>query len=149
MTKVNNLSCFSIFFLMFSLLLPLSSSAAEEEVAAEETEKVKKEPLLYFPVTPNTLTFYQGTGKKIGYIVVQVQIVVRGQSNFDLLDANLPLIQDALTDFFNRQDKNTIEDLSLREGLRLSAKEKLAEVITEEIGKDIVENVLFTQYIFQ
>lgn len=150
MIKTNNLTCIYSFLFAFSLfLLPTLINAEEEVENAEVAKEVSKEPLMYYPVTPNTLTFYQGTGKKIGYVVVQVQIVVRGQQNFDLLDANLPLIQDALTDFFNRQDKKTIEELSMREGLRQSAKERLSEVLTEETGKEIVDNVLFTQYIFQ
>lgn len=140
--------------LLLTLFIVLNStvSLAEEDIPAETEgaeEQVNKEPLMYFPITPNILTSYQGGGKKIGYIVVQVQVVVRGQENFDLLEANLPLMQDALTDFFNRQDKKTVEDLKQRETLRQKSKERLSEVIKEEVGKEIVENVLFTQYIFQ
>ena len=127
--------------LVFSLfLVPLPCSAEE---AAEGDAEVEKEPLMYFMITPNIMTFYQNTGRKIGYIVVQVQVVVRGQDNYDLVDLNLPLVQDALIDFFNQQD------LTLRETLRQQAKDTVANILKEELQKDVVENLLFTQYVFQ
>jgi flagellar FliL protein len=133
--------------LVFSLfLVPLPCSAEE---AAEGDAEVEKEPLMYFMITPNIMTFYQNTGRKIGYIVVQVQVVVRGQDNYDLVDLNLPLVQDALIDFFNQQDKKTIQDLTLRETLRQQAKDTVANILKEELQKDVVENLLFTQYVFQ
>ncbi|WP_168204269.1 flagellar basal body-associated FliL family protein [Aliikangiella coralliicola] len=124
------------------------TAKSAEETATEEPEE-NKLPLMYYQIAPNILTFYQSTGRKIGYIVVQVQIVVRGQDDFDLIDLHLPLMQDALIDFFNRQDKKTIEDLTQRESLRQQATQRIAEVIQDEVGRNIVENVLFTQYVFQ
>ncbi|TQV85591.1 hypothetical protein FLL46_20780 [Aliikangiella coralliicola] len=133
--------------LLCSLLFSMTAKSAEE-TATEEPEE-NKLPLMYYQIAPNILTFYQSTGRKIGYIVVQVQIVVRGQDDFDLIDLHLPLMQDALIDFFNRQDKKTIEDLTQRESLRQQATQRIAEVIQDEVGRNIVENVLFTQYVFQ
>jgi flagellar protein FliL len=135
----------ALLFALFNLLLASSSFAAEEAKAEEE----QKEPVMYYMITPNLMTFYQNSGRKMGYVVVQVQVVVRGQDNFDLLDLHLPLLQDALTDHFNRQDKAVITDLKQRETLRQQTTEILAKVIKEEVGKDVVENVLFTSYIFQ
>ncbi len=130
---------------LFSLLLmsfPSLSEEAEEEAGA-------KKSLMYYEVEPNILTFYQGTGKKLGYVVVQVNIVVRGQENYDLVDLHLPLIQDSLIDFFNRQDKSVIQPFAEREKLRTQAKDVVSTVLKEETGKDIVENILFTNYVFQ
>ncbi len=136
--------------LIFMLFFPPSMilQAAEETEAAEKSEE-NKEPVLYYEIHPNILTFYQNTGRKIGYIVVQVQVVVRGQENYDLIEFHLPLLQDALTDFFNRQDKAVIHDLQQRGMLRTQAKERISQVLEEEIGEKIVEDVLFTQYVYQ
>lgn len=125
--------------------------AASERLQAEEDEKKQPEleSIMYFEIEPNILTFYQGTGRKIGYVVVQVNVAVRGQDNYDLVELHLPLIQDNLIDFFNRQDKSVIQPFSEREKLRLMAKESVAAVLKEETGKDIVENVLFTDYVYQ
>lgn len=112
-------------------------------------DKDNKEPLMYYQVDPNILTFYQNSGKKLGYIVVQVQVVVRGQDNYDLVEFHLPLIQDTLIDFFNRQDEATVKDLKKREALRGQAASQVAKVLEEETGNNIVEDLLFTQYVFQ
>ncbi|MCW8877511.1 MAG: flagellar basal body-associated FliL family protein [Kangiellaceae bacterium] len=142
------------FFTWILLALSLSHTpvyAAEE--APEETEEEKKEeeklPIKYFQIAPNIMTFYQSSGRKMGYIVVQVQIVTRGDDNLELLETHLPLMQDALIDFFNRQEKKVVQDLTQRESLRQQATEKIAQVIKDEVGYDVVENVLFTQYVFQ
>jgi len=138
-----------LLFVTLILAFPSTVSAAAEEESDEDAEEVVLEPLQYFKIAPNILTTYQNTGKKMKYIVVQVQVVVRGDDNFALIDLHTPLLQDALTDLFNRQDKKVIEDLSQRESLRLQATERVASVMKEEVGEDIVENVLFTQYVFQ
>lgn len=144
------LSLFIVISLFFTPVIYAEQEVATEDAAEEEEEEEEeKEPLRYFLITPNIMTSYQTKGRKIGYIVVQVQVVVRGDDNYDLVIMHLPLIQDALIDFFNRQDKKSIQDLSLRERLRVQAKERIAEVISEEVGQDIVENLLFTQYVFQ
>lgn len=130
---------------MLAFLVAIFPSYAEEA----ETDKVEQEPLMYYEVEPNILTFYQGTGKKLGYVVVQVNVVVRGQENYDLVELHLPLIQDRLIDFFNRQDKSVIQPFAEREKLRLGAKDVVSKVLKEEIGKDVVENLLFTNYVYQ
>lgn len=133
--------------LIFILILVFSSfSTAAEEAPAEDESK---EPFMYYQISPNIMTFYQSTGRKMGYIVVQVQVVVRGQEDFDTVDLHLPLLQDTLVGFFNSQEKAVIQDLQQRENLRNEAKSKVAEVLKEELGRDIVENLLFTQYVFQ
>lgn len=136
--------------LLFSVTLYLPPvQAAEEAEAAEEESEEKKLPIKYYQIAPNIMTFYQSSGKKMGYIVVQVQVVVRGDDNLELIETHLPLMQDTLIDFFNRQEKDVVQDLNQRETLRQEAKARVAKVISDEIGDDIVENLLFTQYIFQ
>ena len=116
---------------------------------AEEDEDKEVEPMLYYEIEPNILTFYQGTGKKIGYVVVQVNIAVRGQENYDLVELHLPLIQDGLIDFFNRKDKVVIQAVAEREKLRNEAKDLVSKLLKDETGKDVVANLLFTNYIYQ
>ncbi|MBV1908545.1 MAG: flagellar basal body-associated FliL family protein [Kangiellaceae bacterium] len=134
---------------MLLLILVFTSTntvcAEEDEGDEEET----KEALMYFEVEPNILTFYQGTGRKIGYVVVQVNLAVRGQDNYDLVELHLPLIQDNLIEFFNQQDKTVIQPFTEREQLRLKAMESVSIALTEETGKDLVENLLFTNYVYQ
>jgi len=138
---------------LFFILLVISTITSNMLKAEEEVEtdggEVELEPIMYFEIDPNILTFYQGTGKKIGYVVVQVNIAVRGQENYDLVELHTPLIQDNLIDFFNQQDKSVIQPFSEREKLRLKAKDSVVAVLKEETGKDIIENLLFTNYVYQ
>ncbi len=125
-------------------------SVEGEEVTAEgEEEQEEQLPLKYYQISPNIMTFYQGTGRKMGYVVVQVQVVVRGDENLALVETHLPLMQDALIDFFNRQDKSVIRDQAQRKSLQQQAELRISEAVMEETGADIIENILFTQYIFQ
>ncbi len=134
--------------LLISLIL-ISFLGLSQFANAEEAGEGEKAELMYYEIEPNILTFYQGTGKKIGYVVVQVNIAVRGQDNYDLIELHMPLLQDVLIKFFNRQDKSVIQPFSERENLRLKAMEIVKEALKEEVGRDIVENVLFTNYVYQ
>ncbi len=139
------------YFYLFCLINSLSVLTLltfNQPLLAEEGEE-SKEPLMYYRIDPNILTFYQNTGKKLGYVVVQIHVSVRSQDNYDLVEFHLPLIQDALIDFFNRQDTETIKSLEKREELRQQATTRVAEVLKEETNKDLIEEILFTQYIFQ
>ncbi len=133
-----------ILALLLTLMVPEKLFAEEEE-----GEEIEKEPLMYYEIEPNILTFYQGTGKKIGYVVVQINLAVRGQENYDLVELHVPLIQDNLIDFFNKQDKSIIQPFSEREKLRLQAQASVEAILQQEVGKDIIENLLFTNYVFQ
>jgi len=135
---------------LFIILLTTFSvypALIKAEEASEEQAEI--EPIMYFEIDPKVLTFYQGTGRKIGYVVVQVNIAVRGQENYDLVELHTPLIQDILIDFFNQQDKSVIQPFSERENLRIKAKESVIAVLKEETGKDVIENLLFTDYVYQ
>lgn len=136
---------------LFTLLISgiLCASIHAEEEAPKEDAKKDLPPLMYFQISPEIQTFYQSDEKKYGYVVVQIQMTLRGQDNFDLVETHMPLIQDALTDFFNRQTKDDIRDLQKRETLRVQATERVIAVLTEEVGKPVIEQVLFTQYIYQ
>ncbi len=136
----------------FILQFPNPVAAAEPENTedpATAKEQEEELPIRYFQISPNIMTFYQSTGRKIGYVVVQVQVVVRGDENLTLLETHLPLMQDALIDFFNRQDKTVIQDLKQRESLRQQATQRVAKVLEEEVGHKVIENILFTQYVYQ
>ena len=148
MFKNSRAKLFTFLFLSLFSLSTLTINAAEEEAEAAE-EEVEKEPVKYYLIAPNIMTFYQNSGRKIGYIVVQIQLVVRGDDDWNIIDENLPLIQDALTDFFNRQDKAVVHDLAQRDSLRSQAKDIVAAALKEELGREVVENLLFTQYLFQ
>ena len=139
----------TLFILIFALLTFVTSPFAladDEEETEEEAEVI---PLMYIDIDPKVLTFYQGTGRKIGYVVVQINIAVKGQENLDLIELHTPPIQDNLIDFFNRQDKKTIQEFSERESLRQKAQESVAAVLEEEVGKNIIESLLFTDYVYQ
>ncbi|MGX5175188.1 flagellar basal body-associated FliL family protein [Aliikangiella sp. IMCC44653] len=131
--------------LLITLAIFLVAALPSTSLNAAEDQ----EPLMYYQIDPNILTFYQNTGKKLGYIVVQIQVVVRGQDHYDLVEEHLPLIQDALIDFFNRLTEEVIKDLTQRDALREQSKTRLNEVLKEETGQEIVKDILFTQYVYQ
>jgi flagellar basal body-associated protein FliL len=106
-------------------------------------------PLLYFDVDPKIMTLYQKTGHKLGYVVVQINLAVKGEKNIELLELHTPLIQDALIDFFNRQDEKSIQDIQKRSTLIKGAKKHVSNALKEELGQDIIESLLFTDYVYQ
>lgn len=140
---------FCLHFVLANLLfgmLVLSPLQAEEEEVKQEPPK---EPLSYFLIKPNVMSLYQTSDSRLHYVSVEIQVTVRGEKKLELIETHMPLIQDTVIDFLHRQEKNIIEDTSQREVLRTNLKNRVAEVLKAETGDELLENILFTQYLYK
>ncbi|MCO7224534.1 flagellar basal body-associated FliL family protein [Pleionea sp. CnH1-48] len=127
--------------LMAALLLACSSFTYAEEAVAE---------VMYYDLDPNVITNYQKPpARRLGFITIDVQFQVTGVDNLDLLDYHKPLIEDTLIDVMNRQDEETIKSIDKRDAIREQIKEQLSALLKEETGKTVIDDVLFTKFIYQ
>ncbi len=140
---------------LMSLLLFFTSVAlsAQEETPPEGEEVAIEEPkkeIFYYDLDPNVIANYQKPpARRLGFITLDVQLQVAGSENLDLLEYHKPLIENAITDVINQQDEATIKDIDKRDAIRAAIKIRLSEVLKEETGKEIVDDVLFTKFIYQ
>lgn len=131
------------YLLLISLCLTASLSYAQEE-----PEPVKE--VHYFDLDPNIITNYQKPpSRRLGFITIDVQFQVSSVANLDALEYHKPLIEDTLIDVINSQDETIIKDIAQRNAIRDKIKQRLSAVLKEETGEPIIEDVLFTKFIYQ
>lgn len=104
----------------------------------------------YFELFPNFVTNYQKDNGKIGYLSVGIQLKVKGAAGVELIKQHLPLLQDAVVWLMRGQTDASVRDLALRENLRQQTLTELqTRLETETKQKAIIEDVLFTRYVWQ
>ena len=113
-----------------------------------EEEQVKK--TYYYDLDPNIITNYQRDPKRrLGFITVDVQFQVTGHDRYTLLALHKALIQNYVIDVLNSQDEAIVKDIEKRDELRELIKEKLKVVFKEETGKEVIDEVWFTKYMYR
>jgi flagellar protein FliL len=116
-------------------------------VAAEDSGVAPE--LIYFPMEPDLVTNYNRTGKRLGFIIVQVQLGTYGEANMELLEDHQPLIEDAILDLIGAMTHDQVRSVDEREIVRKQIETVLRALMKEETGAEIVEEVLFTKYTYQ
>lgn len=128
--------------LCLSLFSPLLS--AEEEVSAEV-----KNDYLYYLFEPDIITNYIKPGKRIGFIRITVELMVKSKANYAILSKNEPLIRDKIITVFGEQKEDMIKSVSDRDLLRKTCLDEINEVLFAETKERPVEDILFTKYLYQ
>jgi flagellar protein FliL len=128
------LACFVLIGLQINVL-------AEDAAVAPE--------LLYFPMEPDLVTNYKRSGKRLGFIIVQIQLGTFGESNMELLEAHQPLIEDAILELIGAMTHEQVRSVDERERVRKDIETALKALMKEKTGRELVEEVLFTKYTYQ
>ncbi|MCP3674182.1 MAG: hypothetical protein GY829_06890 [Gammaproteobacteria bacterium] len=123
------------------VLFSLSSLVflAEDELPALE----------YIPIEPVIVTNYQKKSmKKPGFIQLKAQLSVRGKESADVIVAHMPLIRDHIIDFLSFTNEKTIKDASHRNQLRESLTKGIQDMLTEQLGAPLVEELIITHFMW-
>lgn len=126
---------------MLLILFALPNSQAEEAPPPE---------VHYYDLDPNIITNYQKPpSRRLGFITVDVQFQVSSVANLDTLEYHKPLIEDALIDVINSQSEADIKDRTKRKDIQAQIKVRLTALLQEETGAPVIEEVLFTKFIYK
>ncbi|WP_426415659.1 flagellar basal body-associated FliL family protein [Aestuariirhabdus sp. LZHN29] len=127
----------SILLLLLPLWLGTTVWAAEEEV--------QKEPAQYITLKPS---FVASMGAR-SYLKADISLRARGDDTVKQIDHHMPLVRDGLVLLFSAQTFADVEGAAGREQLRQSALQMLQQLLTQETGKPLVEDLLFTSFVVQ
>ncbi len=132
-------------FLFLMLLLASANLSASGGNTDADPEGIK-----YFELYPNLVTNYQRQDGKVGFLSVGIQLKVKGAANVELIKQHLPLMQDAVVWLMRSQNETTVKDLTQRESLRQQTLTELqTRLETETKKKEVIQDVLFTKYVWQ
>ncbi|NMY42115.1 flagellar basal body-associated protein FliL [Pseudomonas sp. WS 5013] len=129
--------------LLFALLLPcvaLASGGGEEENAAPK--------VAYYSLVPALVGNF-GAGPKLKFYKADIALRVTGTEAEEKVEHHEPLIRNQLVMLFSQQSDASMADEAAKEKLRQEALKQVQDVLTQEEGKPIVEDLLFNNLIIQ
>ncbi|MEZ7862073.1 MAG: flagellar basal body-associated FliL family protein [Aeromonadaceae bacterium] len=138
-----------LFLLMLtSCLSPLTTFAQEGggeggEGAAQPTG------IGYYTLDPEFITNFLNEGPNLGYVRVKVDLMVDNAADIELLKRHDPLLRDAINTLLGGQTLADVKSQEGREKIRLACKAKVEELLTQEEGRKIIRDLLFTNYLYQ
>jgi len=125
------------------LLSPLNFVVAEEE-AAQLTSDYQ-----YFALDPDIITNYIKPGKRLGYIRVGIDLMVKSNKALQEVELHEPLIRDRIITVLGEQNEQQIRSVSERKAIRLRCLNEANDAIFEITGDRPIEDLLFTKYLDQ
>ncbi|UTV27845.1 flagellar basal body-associated protein FliL [Photobacterium atrarenae] len=134
--------------LFFALALGMAALTAPFQAAADDEGPAA--PLYtYYTLEPDITTNYVTQGKKLGYLRLQVDLMVADPSLIKEIEHHAPLIRDAIINIIGEQPEARIKSLAGREEIRQACFNKVNELLIMETRQRILTELLFTKYLYQ
>jgi len=123
---------------ILNLSLPSVSATAGDVV----------EDYAYYGFEPELVTNYISTGKKLGFVRIGIELMVKNPEDLVSLEHHDPLLRAALLEIMGSQTGDKVKSLAGREEIRRECYDTLNRLMEQELGKAIIVNLLFTKYLY-
>lgn len=123
-------------------------SAQSKPAAVVETAPLGKQPAIFEAMAPAFVANYNQNGRQ-RYMQVSITMLGRNQADLEALKVHMPVIRNNLVMLFSGQDFATLASPVGQEMLRQKATASVQEVAQKELGKVVVEQLLFTNFVLQ
>jgi len=123
-------------------------SAASKPAVVAETVPAGKQPAVFEPMAPAFVANFNQNGRQ-RYMQVSITMQGRNQADLDALKVHMPVIRNNLVMLFSGQDFATLATPVGQEMLRQKATASVQEVAQKELGKVVIEQLLFTNFVLQ
>jgi flagellar protein FliL len=107
-----------------------------------------KAPAIYEPMAPAFVVNFNQNGRQ-RYMQVSITMLGRSQADLDALKVHMPVIRNNLVMLFSGQTFDSLATPIGQEMLRQKAFASVQEVAQKEVGKVVVEQLLFTNFVLQ
>nr|WP_219731434.1 flagellar basal body-associated protein FliL [Pseudomonas sp. CVAP\ len=132
-------------WIMLMLALSLPVAAMAEEAKEGEAPKVS-----YISLSPPFVGNYGLDGtQKLKVYKADVALRVTGEDAVKAVKANEPLIRNQLVALFSQQTTEAMNNVEAKEKLRQEALKQTQQVMNDETGKPMVDDLLFNNLIIQ
>jgi len=125
--------------------------SAQSKPAPAPVEAVSngKQPAIFEPMPPAFVANFKDASGRQRYMQVSITLLARNQADLDALKVHMPVIRNNLVMLFSGQAYETLATPVGQELLRQKATASVQEVAQKEVGKVVVEQLLFTNYVLQ
>lgn len=132
---------FKLIVLSVALWLVSAGSVQAQQPPAE---------VVYYGFDPDIVTNYVSENRRsLGYLRVSVELMLPNKELLKTIEYHEPLILDTIISILSKQPEQRVKSLSGREEIRLQILEQLQTVMKRETGQTIVQDILFTKYLYQ
>lgn len=133
-------ACLMVFGVVFS------AYAADEKEAPPATPSVAN--YAYYGFDPEIVTNYISNRKKLGFVKISVELMVKNPEDLLIIQRHDPLLRAALVEILGSQSEEKVKSLIGREEIRRECFDMLNNLIIKESGKSVILNLLFTSYLY-
>ncbi|MET1079286.1 MAG: flagellar basal body-associated protein FliL [Pseudomonas sp.] len=134
--------------LLLAILLPVAALANEAEKPEGEEGEAAAPKVLYIGLVPALVGNF-GSGPKLKFYKADIALRVTGSEAEDRVKHHEPLIRNQLVMLFSQQTDATMGAADAKELLRKEALKQVQDVLNQEEGKPLVEDLLFNNLIIQ
>ncbi|MBV6750778.1 flagellar basal body-associated protein FliL [Pseudomonas chlororaphis] len=127
----------------------MHSAQSKPAPAVAEAATSGKQPAIFEPMAPAFVTNFKDASGRQRYMQVSITLLARNQADLDALKVHMPVIRNNLVMLFSGQTYETLATPVGQELLRQKATASVQEVAQKEVGKVVVEQLLFTNYVLQ
>jgi len=107
-----------------------------------------KQPALYEPLTPAFVVNFKQDGRD-RYMQVSLTMQARDKADLDALLVHMPVIRNNLVMMFSGENFATLATPVGEEMLRQKATAAVQAVAQKEVGKPVIDQLLFTNFVLQ
>ena len=122
-------------------------SASEDSTPAAEASSAKL-PAIYEAMSPAFVVNFNTNGRQ-RYMQVSMSLQARDQNDLNALKVHMPVIRNNLVMLFSGQSFDNLATTVGQEMLRQKATASVQEVAQKELGKVVIDQVLFTNFVLQ
>ncbi|AXA26040.1 MULTISPECIES: flagellar basal body-associated protein FliL [Pseudomonas] len=147
-----------ILLLVLALLLAVGLSVgatwfimhkSEPAPAADPAVASVKQAAIYEPLAPAFVVNFNQNGRQ-RYMQVSITLQGRNQADLDALKVHMPVIRNNLVMMFSGQGFDSLASSAVgQEMLRQKATAVVQEVAQKEVGKPVIDQLLFTNFVLQ
>jgi flagellar FliL protein len=120
----------------------------KDEKAPDAAAATAKPVAIYESLSPAFVVNLNQNGKQ-RYLQVSITLLTHDQAGLDALKEHLPVIRNNLVMLLSGQDFGTLASPIGIEMLRQKATASVQEVAQKEVGKLVVDQLLFTNFVLQ
>lgn len=133
------------------LLMVISSMICVPVMAQDAAAPAKpKAKVVYYGFDPDIVTNYVTSGQKsLGYVRVTMELMIKDEKFLPIVEHHEPMILNAIVSVFGKESEDAVKSLTGREEIRLKILNNLNELLSKETGAAVVQDVLFTKYLYQ
>lgn len=116
--------------------------------AADEKTVLSAADYTYYGFEPEIVTNYISDRKKLGFVKISVELMVRNTDDLLTVERHDPLLRAAIIEVLGNQTEEKIKSLTGREEIRRECFDIVNNLLKMEAGKPLVVNLLFTSYLY-